>query len=75
MKPRYVDLGPVPVSQYPVSAWNKMELTREQLEHAWEVVGPTAEKAMKDNPLWIVLCNIYLEGLMHGHAMASRTVD
>lgn len=59
-----VSIGPRTIGKvYPYSAYSR--ITREQIETAWQLVGPTIERNI-DRPLWMQFAAAYLEGLNHG---------
>jgi hypothetical protein len=64
---RLAQLGPCVISQYPLSAWSKADVN---LEEIWKIVGPTAEKHLKNMELWKVFCACYFEDLVHGYEAA-----
>lgn len=68
-----VELGP-PIPLVPITHFDKMRLTDEQLSSMWRIVGPSVERNMR-LPLWQIICCAYIEGLMHGHGIASNEAD
>lgn len=61
----------------PVGDFSRAELTREQWEFLWSIVGPSVEKNMAQGwrnrqlELWQVIAAAYMEGLVHGHGIAQ----
>lgn len=71
-KDRRVAFGPRTITAYPHSAFS--HITREQLETAWQIVGPTIERNI-DQPLWAQFAAAYFEGLNHGSAIEHDRAD
>lgn len=65
-KDRRVAFGPRTITAYSHKAFS--HITREHLETAWQLVGPTIERNI-DRPLWMQFAAAYYEGLNHGSAM------
>ena len=76
----FARFGPA-INIVPVTYFSRMSLTDQQWADAWKLVGPSAEKNMtgttKRGPLelWQVIAAAYLEGLHHGHGMATVQTD
>jgi hypothetical protein len=66
---RLAQLGPCVIGRYPDTAWSKASV---DLEEVWKLIGPTAEKMLKNRPLWQVFCACYYEGLVHGYEGSRR---
>jgi len=65
LRDRPLMMGPVPVSQYPNSAWSRIP-GDVKFNELWKVCGSTVEKHVDRLPQWQVYCAVYFEGLVHG---------
>jgi hypothetical protein len=59
-------IGPCTIDSVPIGNFTKVQITREELESLWRLCGPSAERNMSKNPLWMVIAMAYYEGLSHG---------
>lgn len=74
-KDMHLTLGP-PVPVVPLPHFTRVRFTRQQLEDAWRLCGPTFHRNITRvgaNPmhLWQAVAMTYLEGLHHGAAIAA----
>jgi hypothetical protein len=65
-------IGPCSIPLVPRGDFSKLRLTTEQLDTIWRIVGPSATINLAKNPLWIVICMAYIEGLNHGHGLEEE---
>ena len=76
----FARFGPA-INIVPVTDFSRMSLTNKQWEDAWKLCGPSAEKNMTGTTkrvpleLWQVIAAAYLEGLHHGHGIATMQAD
>lgn len=69
-----VELGP-PIPAVPITAFSRLNVTEDEMAKMWQIVGPSVERNMR-LPLWKIICAAYIEGLNHGHGIASgQAVD
>ena len=66
-----VNIGPVSVPGVPVSDFSKIPGSRERWAALWRIIGPSAQRNLERNPLWIVITAAYFEGLQHGASLAA----
>lgn len=58
-----------------INNFSRIALTDQQWADAWSLCGPSAAKNMggrKPLEFWQVIASAYLEGLQHGHALATE---
>lgn len=70
MKDQFARIGPGPVPLVPISDFHRLK--QADLEAAWKIVGPSAQKNLETGPLWSVIAAAYLEGLEHGHGLEEE---
>jgi hypothetical protein len=70
MKDAMVNIGPVSVPGTPVTDFSKIPGSRETWAALWRIVGPSAQRNLARNPLWVVIAAAYYEGLQHGASLA-----
>lgn len=70
MSKKLCGIGPVAITSYPLSAWERLPKSI-NLYDVWKLCGPTVEKNMDSNTLWKVFCIVYLEGMAHGVQSAA----
>lgn len=76
----FARFGPA-IDIVPATDFSRMSLTDAQWADAWRLCGPSAAKNMtgttKRGPLelWQVIAAAYLEGLHHGHGMATMQAE
>ena len=70
MKDAMVNIGPVSVPGTPVTDFSKIPGSRETWAALWRIVGPSAQRNLARNPLWVVIAAAYYEGLQHGATLA-----
>lgn len=70
MKDAMVNIGPVSIPGVPVSDFSKIPGSRETWTALWRIVGPSAQRNLERNPLWVVIAAAYYEGLHHGASIA-----
>ena len=66
------NLGPCAIDTVGIRDFTSRRFSREQLHGIWKICGPSAEKNLERNPLWIALCMAYIEGLQHGSELARH---
>lgn len=67
----FVRFGP-PIDAVPITHFSKTKLTSEQFADAWRLCGPSVERNMERLEIWQVIASAYLEGLSHGHDIATE---
>ncbi|MFM0432314.1 hypothetical protein PQQ75_25110 [Paraburkholderia aspalathi] len=70
MKDAMVNIGPVSVPGVPVTEFSKIPGSKEAWDGIWRIVGPSAQRNLARNPLWVVIAAAYYEGLQHGASLA-----
>ena len=65
-------IGPCSIPLVPRGDFSKLRLSDSQLDIIWRIVGPSATINLARNPLWIVICMAYIEGLNHGHGLEEE---
>lgn len=63
-------IGPCKFPTYPISAFSDFPPGIKAAD-VWRIIGPTVEQNI-NKPLWQQLCAIYIEGLNHGHGIATE---
>jgi hypothetical protein len=59
-------IGPCSIDICPQTDFTRVPLTREQVHSLWKLCGPSAQRNLEHNPLWVVIVMAYYEGLAHG---------
>jgi hypothetical protein len=60
----------------PIGDFSKLSITEKDLEAAWGICGPSADRNMQRKlQLWQVIVIAYLEGLNHGASLQPRAGD
>lgn len=67
----HVTLGPS-IPLVPVTHFSKLRMTRQQWEDAWHLVGPSVDRNIWKQPLWMVIAAAYVEGVHHGSSIAKE---
>jgi hypothetical protein len=71
-KDHMAQIGPVAIETVPITHFTKSRLTSTQLKEIWHICGPSAEKNLSKNPIWMVICMAYIEGLNHGAGLSKE---
>lgn len=72
-KTMYDTLGPTAIPTYPVTAWESIPKAVDY-KTLWCIVGPQVGKHIRTGPLWKAFIAVYIEGLMHGKAVAEEAM-
>ncbi|SMG09866.1 hypothetical protein [Paraburkholderia susongensis] len=67
-----VQIGPCPIPLVPVRDFSKPRLTREDWNGLWQLCGPSAQHNLSRNPLWVVICMAYYEGMAHASGLLEE---
>ena len=65
-------LGPCAIPLVSIQDFSKIRMSRADMEHVWQIVGPSATWNLARQSLWMVICAAYLEGLSHGHGLEEE---
>lgn len=70
MRDSMVNIGPVSVPGAPITDFSRIPGSRDTWAALWRIVGPSAQRNLARNPLWVVIAAAYYEGLHHGASLA-----